>query len=141
MAFLLDTNVVSELRKADRTHPKVISWQANYPAAQQWISVISLMEMRIGIVRAKDRDPEFARVLDIWYQQRLLPAYARRIIPVGLKIAEKRADYEKRRTISYSDALIGATAATNHLSLVTRNTKDFVDLGIDLINPWEHSLN
>jgi len=64
MAFLLDTNVISELRKGHRANPNVKTWQANYPAAEQWISVITLMEIGIGIVRAMNRDPDFAKVLN-----------------------------------------------------------------------------
>ena len=141
MAFLLDTNVLSELRKAHRANANVCSWQAKHPVSKQWVSVISLMEVKIGIVRAWSQDKNFARVLDEWYRKRLVPAFAGRTLAVDLKTAEKRAGYEKQRTIAYSDALIAATAAVHDMTIVTRNTADFADLGIKLVNPWEHPLD
>lgn len=138
MAYLLDTNVVSELRKKSRAHPNVKRWQSNQPSWEQWISVISLMEVRIGVVRALKTDPSFAEILDEWYRSQLVPAYSGRILFVDLITAEKRAEFEKQRTLSYSDALIAATAATRGMIVVTRNISDFAGLGIDLVNPWEY---
>jgi len=137
MAYLLDTNVVSELRKRGRANANVKRWQSGQPSWDQWISVISLMEVRIGVVRALKSDPPFARILDEWYRSQLVPAYSGRTLPVDLITAEKRADFEKRRTLSYSDALIAATAATKGLVVATRNISDFEGLGLELVNPWE----
>lgn len=96
------------------------------------------MEVRIGVVRALKSDPSFARILDEWYRSQLVPAYSGRILFVDLITAEKRAEFEKQRTLSYSDALIAATAATRGMIVVTRNISDFAGLGIDLVNPWEY---
>ena len=141
MAFLLDTNVLSELRKGHNIDPKVETWQRLCATSDQWISVISLIEVQIGVRRALRHDPVFAKVLDDWYQSTLLAAYQNRTLRVDVQIVEKRAEYESLRSLNYSDALIAATAHVNHMALVTRNTKDFHDLGIDLINPWEHPLD
>lgn len=137
MGFLLDTNVVSELRKAHKADRNVRFWQSQHEAISQWISVISLMETKIGIVRAQSKDAEFAEVLSDWYHHTLLPAYSGRIIDVSLEIAEQRAEFESVRTVPYSDALLAATAKIRGLTIATRNTKDFEGLGIDLINPWK----
>jgi len=141
MGFLLDTNVLSELRRGHLTHPGVLKWQKLQPTKDQWISVISLMEVSIGVVRARKSDRRFSEVLAKWYRDKLVPSYTDRTLPVDVRVAEKRAEYEKLRTVAYSDALIGATAAVNGLTLVTRNTKDFAGLRIPLINPWEHPLD
>ncbi|NBB78954.1 MAG: PIN domain-containing protein [Verrucomicrobia bacterium] len=137
MAFLIDTNLVSELRKRHNANPSVLAWQKHVRAIDQWISVISLMEIRIGVLKAETSDAAFAQKLDLWYHRRLLPAYRGRILPVDLKVAEMRSTLSPHRTLPHSDALIAATAKHHRLTIATRNTKDFEGLGIDLINPWE----
>jgi predicted nucleic acid-binding protein len=141
MPFLLDTNVLSELRKGDRTSKNVKAWQKSHAASDHWISVISLMEVQIGIVRALRHDPPFARILADWYDTSLVVAYMSRTLIVDRCIAEKRAEFERLRTLNHSDALIAATADVKGMVLATRNTKDFDDLGIPLVNPWEHPID
>lgn len=99
------------------------------------------MEIRLGVQKALNSDPNFAKLLHEWYQSQLLPSYEGRILNVDLDVAEIRANFPIKRTLPYSDALIGATAKHHNLTLVTRNTKDFEDFGIHLINPWEHPHN
>lgn len=140
MEFLLDTNVVSEFRKAHNANENTRQWQSCYSASQLWLSVISLMEIKIGIVRAERKDYPFSQVLSKWYDDSLLPAYHGRILEVSLEVAEIRASFESQRTLPYSDALIAATAKLHDLTLVTRNIKDFQGLGIELANPWEGPL-
>jgi predicted nucleic acid-binding protein len=140
MPYLLDTNVLSELRRGHRGDPKLRNWQAQHSHEDQWISVISLMEVRIGVIRARRTDLQFSEALDKWYRTQLLPTYQNRILMVDTKVAELRAAYEATRTVAYSDALIAATAAAHGHTLVTRNVKDFEGLGIKLVNPWKHPI-
>lgn len=141
MAYLIDTNVLSELRKAHRANAKVRNWHSEQEVEKLWISVISLLEIKIGIVRAQNNDPDFSKVLSKWYDSQLVPSYFGRILSIDQRIAEERSDFEKIRTLPYSDALIAATAVVYGMIVVTRNTGDFIDLGITLINPWEQPLD
>tara|TARA_R110002111_G_scaffold238869_1_gene300588 strand:- start:70 stop:492 length:423 start_codon:yes stop_codon:yes gene_type:complete len=140
MAYLIDTNVLSEVRKRS-ANPAVLQWQANHKLSELWVSVINLMEIRNGTEQIRLKDPDFATALDHWYQDRLLPIYKNRILTVTLSICETRANLPQDRTLPPLDALIAATAKYHHLTIVTRNTKDFEGLGLDLINPWETETN
>jgi predicted nucleic acid-binding protein len=136
MAFLLDTNVLSELRRRSAAVP-VVAWQTSHKLSEFQVSVITLMEIRNGTEKVRATDPAFAEKLDSWYHERLLPAYKGRILPVDLKVAEMRSTLSPDRRLPDSDALIAATAKHHRLTIATRNTKDFEGFGIDLINPWE----
>lgn len=140
MPFLLDTNVVSEIRRRSAA-PQVVEWQQTHRLSEYWVSVISLMEIRNGTEKVRSQDPSFAAELDTWYADRLLPAYEGRILPVTLPVCEVRATLTQKRTLPPLDALIAATAKYHKLTIATRNIKDFEGLGIDLINPWEFNSN
>lgn len=137
MPYLIDTNVVSELRRKS-ADPCVLNWQAQYDLTESWISVLTLMEIRIGIERVRPTDQPFAERLSQWYKNTLLAAYKDRTLPIDLAICETRVLFDTRRTLPLADALIGATAKHHNLTLATRNTKDFEGLGIQLVNPWKH---
>jgi len=134
--FLLDTNVLSELRKGARAHPGVRNWAAQCPYSHMYVSVVSLMELKFGILSALRKDPPFGSLLQNWYESRLKPSFAGRALPVSLPDAERWADLQAVRTLPFRDGLIAATALHHHLQLVTRNTPDFEGLGLNLINPW-----
>lgn len=136
MAYLVDTNVISEIRKRS-ADPQVLAWQAKQDIVECWVSVLSFAEILNGTERIRRTDVNFARILDTWYQNILLDLYQGRILPVTLEICHIRAKFTSERTLPFADALIAATAKRHGLTLVTRNTKDFQDLGIKLINPWE----
>lgn len=140
MAFLVDTNVVSELRRKS-PDSRVLAWQKGYALEELWMSVLSLLEIRNGTEQVRRSDASFAGELDRWYRNVLLKAYSGRILPVTLHICETRATLPIRRTLPFIDGLIGATAKQHKLTLVTRNLKDFEDFGIELINPWAHPLD
>ncbi len=136
-AYLLDTNVVSELRKKHRCHPNVAGWQARIAGEPVFISAIAMMEIRHGILSARRKDPEFSEILERWYQMQVKPSFHNRVLPVNLAIAERCAVFLSHRTHNLADALIAATSAVHGLVLATRNTSDFADTGIALVDPWE----
>jgi len=135
--FLLDTVVVSELRKGARAESAVITWQATVAATPAYISVITLLEIRIGLRRVAARDPAFAAQLEAWYSERLLPRFRAHLLPVDQAVAEAAAELSAARTLSPHDALLAATALVNGLTLATRNVADFAGTGIIVVNPWD----
>lgn len=139
MSFLLDTNVISEVRRRSAA-PQVVAWQKSHPLSDYNVSVISLMEIRNGTESVRTKDAAFAERLDNWYVHRLLPTYHGRILPVTLRICEVRATLPQNRTLPPLDAILAATAKYHRLTIATRNTKDFEGLGIELVNPWEFAL-
>jgi predicted nucleic acid-binding protein len=140
MAFLIDTNVLSEIRKKS-ADPSVLQWQSQHDLVDCWVSVLTLMEIKTGIARIRNTDASFADKLDAWYRGEVLKAYAGRILPVTLPVCEVRATLSCERTLPALDALIAATAKHFKLKMVTRNIKDFEHFGIELINPWAHPSN
>ncbi len=136
MAWLLDTNVVSEVRKAGKCDQHVAEWMRREERSQQYLSVISMMELKLGIQLAQRKNPQFAAVLDAWYESRLKAAFAGRVLPINLEIGEICARLHATRPRSFRDAFIGATALIHGLKVVTRNTADFEEMGLDIVNPW-----
>ena len=134
--FLLDTNVVSELRRAKKCDPSVAAWQASQLVESCYLSVISLMEIRLGIELAKRRDAVGANVLARWYEGQVKIGFAGRILGVDESVAEECAALHAKRTRPFRDALILATAKVHRLTVVTRNEVDFVDEGTAVLNPW-----
>ncbi len=135
--FLLDTNVVSELRKASRCDARVAAWQAAQDRDACFISVITLLEIRLGIELARASDRKKAHVLETWLEQRVKPGFGGRILPVDQAVAEACGRMHAQRPRSFRDGLILATAAVHQLTVVTRNVKDFADDGVQMINPWD----
>lgn len=134
MAFLLDTNFVSECRKKLKADKGVIAWQDQTPREKQFISVITLLEIKMGVRTAKDR--EFARILQAWYDKQIIPYFKGRILNIDRSVAEARSALKTTRTIPAYDALLAATAFCHGFVLVTRNTADFKDTGVTVLNPW-----
>ena len=136
MSHLLDTNVISELRKPrNLANNGVQDWVRSQAAETLFLSVISVLELEIGIARMERRDPQQGRELRSWLSERVLVAFGDRILPVDLAVAQRAAlhtpDPRPER-----DALIAATAKVHGLSIVTRNVKDFAPMGVDVVNPW-----
>lgn len=137
MSYLLDTNVLSELRKPVRkSNPGVTSWVADHNPSEMHISVITIFEIELCIRQVKRRDPHQAELLENWLEQAVLPSFAGRILAVDIPIARLAAQLHVPDPRPERDTLIGATARVNQLSIVTRNIRDFSPLGVDLINPW-----
>lgn len=135
--WLLDSNVISELRRADRCHPAVKEWETRVELTACWISVVTILEIRRGICQVEGKDAQFASALDRWLETRVKPTFERRILPISTAIAEKAGRLASLRTRSLADCLIASTALSHKLTLVTRNLADFEDIkGLSLVNPW-----
>lgn len=136
MRYLLHTNVISELRKS-RPDAHVVGWSRSVPLVKCYVSVITLGEIRRGIERKRPKDAGYAELLEHWLLK-LEAAYAGRILPLYRKTADiwGRLDVQTGQLI---DAQIAATALHHDAILVTRNIKDFKNVGLKLINPFEAS--
>lgn len=137
MRYLLDTNVVSELRRREKCDPLLKKWQQSHDPLDCFLSVISLMELKLGIEIAMGRDQKSGVVLREWYEQRVKTGFSDRILPVTASVAEACALLQAKRPRPFRDALIAATARVHGLEMVTRNVKDFADAGIAVVSPWE----
>lgn len=135
--YLLDTNVLSELRpgKPQASRP-VMDWAAGVPLAAQYVSVISWMELDIGILRLERRTPPQGQALRSWLQQ-AQQLFDRRTLAVDAAVVVRCARLHVPNPAPPHDALIAATALAHGLTLVTRNTTDFAHMGVSLLNPWE----
>ena len=134
--FLLDTNVVSEIRKGQKMDARVSAWSSQQSPATLFLSVITVMELRMGILAKARKDKEQGQRLENWMNRHVLPAFFGRILPVDLAIANQCAVLHVPDPRSDRDALIAATALVHGLAVVTRNVQDFVPTGVPVINPW-----
>jgi hypothetical protein len=137
--YLLDTNVVSELREprsrpADRS---VLRWARGVPAHSLYLSVVSILELQLGMLQVERRDPIQAEVLRAWIEGKILPGFAGKVLPIDTEIAQRCAALHVPDTRSERDAYIAATALVHNMTVVTRNTADFVPTGVPTLNPWQ----
>ncbi len=135
--YLVDTNVVSELRKGRKAQRSVRIWAQALPAASLYLSAISILELEIGILLIERRDRTQGGILRIWMDRHVLPAFNGRILPVDTAVAQRCAAFHVPNPRSDRDALIAATALVHGLTLVTRNVSDFQHAGATVINPWQ----
>lgn len=137
--LLLDTNVVSELRKvrARKADRNVARWADGVDAATLFVSVITLQELEIGVLLSERKDPPSGAVLRRWLDHHVVPAFADRILPVDTAVALRSARLHVPEPRPVRDALIAATALVHGLSVVTRNVRDFESTGVAVLNPWE----
>lgn len=138
MIFLLDTNVISELRKAGdgKADPDVTAWLFSVDAANTYILVITLMELEIGILREERRDPGQGARLRSWMNGNVLPEFADRTLAIDAAVATRCARLHVPDSRSERDVLIAATALAHGLTVATRNTADFAFTNVPLLNPW-----
>ena len=136
--FLLDTNVVSELRKvaSNRADMQVTAWASATPGERTFLSAITIFELERGVLLMERRDPAQGKVLRHWLDNHILVNYAGRIIPFDAGIARRCASLHVPDPKSDYDAMIAATALEHSLIVVTRNTEDFKETGVTLLNPW-----
>lgn len=135
MRYLLDTNVLSELRKRSGD-PSVKAWVSGQSATDLAISVVTVIEIEIGILRKSRTDREQARVLTRWFEERVLVGFHDRILPLDLAAARRVPPLHVPDRAPQHDALIAGTAVAKSLVVVTRNTRDFEGTGVSLVNPW-----
>lgn len=135
MTYLIDTNVVSEVRKGERCAPNVAAWYASIDDADIFLSVLVLGEIRKGIERVKIDDPKRAKALEKWMAT-LATSYSDRILPIDLVVAEEWGRMSVKRPVPTIDSLLAATAKVHGLMLVTRNIADVADLGVAVLNPF-----
>ena len=133
--YLLDTNVISELRKRDRCDEHVADWYTGTSDDDLFLSVLTLGEIRKGIALIQDRDPRQAQALSDWLEATEL-SYEGRILPIDADTAKAWGKTHHVRTVSVIDGLLVATAWVHDLTLVTRNVSDVEGLGASVFNPF-----
>ena len=144
MMYLLDTNVVSESRKASsargglaRIDRRVQAWVESVSASNLYLSAITILELEIGILLLERRDPPQGATLRFWMQSRVLPAFAGRILGVDTAVALRCAALHVPDPLEDRDALIAATALVHGMTVVTRNVARFQRTGVPILNPWQ----
>jgi toxin FitB len=137
--FVLDTDIVSELRKvrSGKANSGVTAWATDVPSAQMFISSITIHELELGVLLRKRSDPAQGAVLRTWLNESVATAFADRVLPVDEAVARRAAALHVPDPAPFRDALIGATALVEGMAVVTRNVRDFERFeGIELVNPW-----
>lgn len=139
MMFLLDTHVVSELRKvkAGKADINVTAWAATVDAAWLFVSAITIMELETGVLQIERKDAAKGALLRSWLGHHVLPEFASRILPIDAPVAQRCARLHVPDRRCERDALIAATALVHGMAVVTRNVSDFAPTGVDILNPWE----
>lgn len=137
MSYLLDTNVLSELRKRPgMVNPQVVSWARSRLIDELFISVITVLEIEIGVARVERRDPKQGAMLRAWFSDGVLEGFAGRILSVDLDVVRRTAPLHVPDVRPERDAFIAGTAVARGLTVVTRNTSDFDGIGVPILNPW-----
>jgi toxin FitB len=136
--YLLDTNVISELRKANtgKADPQVVAWASGVSPASLFVSAISVLELETGILQVERRDAVQGKMLRQWLETQVLPTFAERVLAVDTAVARQCARLHVPDPRSDRDALIAATAMAHGMTVVTRNVADFEPTGCALLNPW-----
>jgi hypothetical protein len=135
--YILDTNVISELRKAGKIHQNVKKWAERLPSASLYISVISVLELEIGILLIDRRDKNQGTILRAWMHRHVLPTFSGRILAIDTAVAQRCATLHVPNPRSDRDAFIAATALVHGLTVATSNVAEFERTGVGVLNPWE----
>jgi predicted nucleic acid-binding protein len=137
--FVLDTNVVSELRKVrlGKADANVAKWADGMDATSLYLSAITILELEAGVLQMERRDSKQGQVLRNWLDKYVLPAFIGRILPVDTAVARRCARLHVPDPRSKRDALIAATALVHGMTVVTRNVDDFEPTNVPLVNPWQ----
>ncbi len=141
MMYVLDTNVVSELRKVrlGKADVNLTAWTDTVDAAELFVSAITILELELGVLSVERRDATQGALLRSWLEQHVLPEFSRRTLPVDTAVALRCARLHVPDLRGERDALIAATALVHGMTVVTRNVADFRPTGVALINPWQAS--
>jgi toxin FitB len=139
MMFVLDTNVVSELRKVKlgRADTNVTAWTQSVDAADLFVSAITIMELELGVLSIERKDAAQGALLRSWLERQILPEFSGRTLPIDTAVAQRCAQLHAPDKRGERDAFIAATALVHGMTMVTRNVTDFEPTGVTLINPWE----
>jgi toxin FitB len=137
--YLLDTNVISELRKAKsgKANKNVTSWAKNISPSNLYLSVITILEIETGVLSVERRDPSQGAILRSWLNAHVLPVFSDRILYLDVAVAQRCARLHVPDPRSDRDAIIAATALVHAMTVVTRNVNDFNQTGVEILNPWE----
>lgn len=137
--YVLDTNVVSELRKVrlGKADARVAAWAESVDAADLFVSAITIMELELGVLAIERKDSAQGVVLRAWLEQQVLPEFAARTLPIDTAVAQRCARLHVPDRRGERDALIAATALVHGMTVVTRNVVDFQLPGVGVFNPWE----
>jgi hypothetical protein len=138
MMYVLDTNVVSELRKvkAGKADANVTAWTTTVDAASLFISAITVMELETGVLQIERRDAAQGAMLRSWLDHHVMPEFSGRVLPIDSIVAQRCARLHVPDRRSERDALIAATALVHGMTVATRNVADFVETGVSIHNPW-----
>ena len=136
--YLVDTNVVSELRKIrlGKADTQVAAWAERVDASDLYVSVISIQELEIGILLAERRDPTQGAIFRAWLNDHVLPAFMGRVLSIDTAVALRSARLHVPNPHPVRDGLIAATALVHGMTVVTRNVADFATTGAKTVNPW-----
>lgn len=139
MMYVLDTNVVSELRKVrlGKANPNVVAWSESVDATDLFVSAITIMELELGVLSIERRDASQGTLLRSWLELHVLPEFSGRTLPIDTAVAQRCARLHVPDKRDERDALIAATALVHGMTVVTRNEADFKPTGVTIINPWE----
>jgi toxin FitB len=139
--FVLDTNVVSELRKVrlGSANSHLAAWADRVDAGDLYLSVISIHELELGVLLVERRDPAQGAVFRTWLNDHVLPAFSGRVLPVDTAVAQRSANLHVPNPRPLRDGLIAATALVHNMTVVTRNVGDFRPTGVAVLNPWTFS--
>ncbi|TXH63885.1 MAG: type II toxin-antitoxin system VapC family toxin [Burkholderiaceae bacterium] len=137
--YLLDTNVLSELRKVrlGKADANLAAWAESVDAAELFVSAITIMELELGVLAIERKDTPQGAMLRAWLEQHVLPEFAGRTLPVDTAVAQRCARLHVPDKRGERDALIAATALVHGMAVVTRNVADFEPTGVAIVNPWE----
>ena len=135
--YILDTNVVSELRKGAKANRNVRLWAQSVPAARLFLSAISILELEIGILLVERRDQTQGAVLRAWMGRHVLPTFDGRVLAIDTAVAQRCAALHVPDPRSDRDALIAATALVHGMTVATRNVSHFQRMGLSIIDPWQ----
>jgi toxin FitB len=135
--YILDTNVISELRKGKKAERSVRMWAQTLPAANLYLSVVSVLELEIGIILVERRNPKQGAILRAWIDGHVLPSFSGRILAIDTVVAQRCASLHVPNPRSDRDALIAATALVHGMTVVTRNVNHFQATDVTVVNPWQ----
>ncbi|MEQ1530199.1 MAG: type II toxin-antitoxin system VapC family toxin [Methylococcales bacterium] len=137
--YLLDTNVISELRKASsgKADQNVITWANSVSATSLYISAITILELETGLLLLERRDKNQRTMLRSWFNTQVLPTFSERILVVNAAVAQRCAQLHAPDPRSDRDAIIAATALVHGFTVITRNVNDFTATGVKILNPWD----